>query len=126
MEGAISKSGGNASLAPGQVAGEGRVSTARWNPKGLRRSTGPESMGATPGMNRSAKEGVWSSRHSSDEGVSIHPSHQGVCGRHGAEEHGVTPGGLVGSPARAGVSNPISGSEVGREARPVVGPLHIT
>jgi hypothetical protein len=27
---------------------------------------------------------------------SIHPSDQGVCGRHGAEEHGVTPGDLIG------------------------------
>jgi hypothetical protein len=96
MEGAISKSGGNASLAPGQVTGEGRVSTVRWNPKGLRRSSGPESMGATPTMNRSAKEGARSSRHYGDEGVSIHPSDQGVCGRHGAEEHDVTPGGLIG------------------------------
>ena len=41
MEGAISESGGNASLAPVLVAGEGRVSTARWNPKGMRRSSGP-------------------------------------------------------------------------------------
>jgi hypothetical protein len=67
MRGAISKSGGNASLAEGgrryadvqtgtkakagysqDGAGatacstsEGRVSTARWNPKGMRRSTGP-------------------------------------------------------------------------------------
>src|SRR4030095_5622036 len=27
---------------------------------------------------------------------SIHPSYHGVCGRHGAEEHGVTPGDLIG------------------------------
>ena len=30
---------------------------------------------------------------------SIHPSHHGVCGRHGAEEHGVTPGDLIGCSA---------------------------
>jgi hypothetical protein len=67
MRGAISKSGGNASLAEGgrryadvqtgtkakagysqdgagataSSTSEGRVSTARWNPKGMRRSTGP-------------------------------------------------------------------------------------
>jgi hypothetical protein len=39
MERAISKGGGNASLAP-KEDGEDRVSTARWNLKGLRRSTG--------------------------------------------------------------------------------------
>lgn|SRR3990172_4750431 len=98
MGSAISKSGSNASLASTKV-GEGRVSTARWNPKGLRRSSGPESMGAIPTMNRSAKEGARSSRHYGDEGVSIHPSNQGVCGRHGAEEHVVTPGGLIGCSA---------------------------
>jgi len=27
--------------------------------------------------------------------LSIHPSNQGVCGRHGAEEHVVTPGDLI-------------------------------
>ena len=67
MRGAISKSGGNASLAGREVGmekpkrarrrkpeteqggpeataystSEGRVSTVRWNPKGMRRSTGP-------------------------------------------------------------------------------------
>jgi hypothetical protein len=40
MRGAISKGGGNASLAE-TIVSEGRVSTVRWNPKGLRRSTGP-------------------------------------------------------------------------------------
>ena len=72
MEGAISEGEGNVSLASVQVAGEGRVSTARWNPKGMRRSSGPQSMGAIPTMNRSAKEGARSSRHYGDEGV-IHP-----------------------------------------------------
>ena len=71
-EGAISEGEGNVSLASVQVAGEGRVSTARWNPKGMRRSSGPQSMGAIPTMNRSAKEGARSSRHYGDEGV-IHP-----------------------------------------------------
>src|SRR5918996_5932087 len=71
MEGAISKSGGNASLASTKLE-EGRVSTARWNPKGLRRSPGPESMGVITTMNRSAKEGARSSRHYGDEGA-FHP-----------------------------------------------------
>jgi hypothetical protein len=31
--------------------------------------------------------------------LSIHPSNQGVCGRHGVEEHVATPGGLIGCPA---------------------------
>jgi hypothetical protein len=37
----VSKSGGNASLAEGKFSSEGRVSVARRNPKGMRRSTGP-------------------------------------------------------------------------------------
>src|SRR4029453_13322840 len=72
MEGAISEGGGNASLASAAAAGEGRVSTVRWNPEGMRRSSGPQSMGAIPTMNRSAKEGARSSRHYGDEGA-IHP-----------------------------------------------------
>src|SRR5215831_6970424 len=40
MRGAISKSGSNLSLAgEGSSTPEGRVSIARWNPKGMRRST---------------------------------------------------------------------------------------
>jgi hypothetical protein len=62
MGSTISKGGGNASVASRKIE-EGRVSTVRWNPKGLRRSSGPESMGAIPTMNRSAKEGARSSRH---------------------------------------------------------------
>ena len=46
-------------------------------------------------MNWSAKDGARSSPHYGGEGVSIHPSHQGVCRRHGTEEPHVTPGGLV-------------------------------
>ncbi len=44
-------------------------------------------------MNRSAKGGARSSLHYGDEGVLIHPPHQGVCGRHGTEEQRVTSGG---------------------------------
>jgi len=100
---------------------EGRVSIVRWNPKGMRRSTGPQSMGATPRMNRSAKGGARSSLHYGGEGVLIHPPHQGVCGRHGTEEQRVTSGGLAWSPGGTGVSEPISESEVASDAAPVVG-----
>jgi hypothetical protein len=71
--------------------------------------------------NRSAKDGARSSLHYGGEGVSIHPSYQGVCGRHGAEDQGVTPGGLVWFPRGGGITEPISGSEVGRKAMRVVG-----
>jgi hypothetical protein len=81
---------------------EGRVSIVRWNPKGMRRSTGLQSMGATPKMNRSAKGGARSSLHYGGEGALIHPPHQGVCGRHGTEEQRVTSGGLAGSPVAPG------------------------
>src|SRR5216684_5205453 len=69
MEGAISEGGGSVPLALAAIAREGRVSTVRWNPKGMRRSSGLQSMGAIPTMNRSAKEGARSSRHYGDEGV---------------------------------------------------------
>jgi hypothetical protein len=102
------------------------VPTVRWDPKGLRRSTGPQSMGATPKMNRSAKGGARSSPQYGDEGVLIHPPHQGVCGRHGTEEQGVTSGGLTESLSGARVSGPISESEVANDALSVVGRLNIT
>ena len=89
-------------LEPPLAFPEGRVSIARWNPKGMRRSTGLQSMGATPKMNRSAKGGARSSLHYGGEGALIHPPHQGVCGRHGTEEQRVTSGGLAGSPAAPG------------------------
>ena len=47
-------------------------------------------------MNRSAKDGARSSLHYAGEGVLIHPSYPGVCGRHGVEDPSVTPGGLLG------------------------------
>ncbi|SRR6266705_5326895 len=59
-------------------------------------------MGAAPEMNRSAKGGARSSLHYGGEGVLIHPPHQGVCGRHGTEEQGVTSGELAGSPGGTG------------------------
>ena len=59
-------------------------------------------------MNWSAKDGARPSPHYGGEGVSIHPSHQGVCRRHGTEEPHVTPGGLARSSAGTEVSRPIS------------------
>jgi len=52
-------------------------------------------MRATSMMNRSAKDGERSSLHYGGEGVLVHPSYQGVCGRHGMEDSYVTHGGLV-------------------------------
>ena len=52
---------------------EGRAPTARWGLKGLRRTTGSSSMGAIPMMNRSAKDGEWSSLHYGGEGAWFHP-----------------------------------------------------
>ena len=89
------------------------MSIARWNPKGMRRSTGPQSMGTILKMNRSAKGGARSSLHFWDEGVLIHPPHQGVCGRHGTEEQRVTSGELTESPGGTGVSEPISAKRSG-------------
>jgi hypothetical protein len=67
--------------------------------------------------NRSAKGGARSSLHYGGEGVLIHPPYQGVCGRHGMEDWCVTPGGLTWFPGGSGISDPISGSEMGSDAR---------
>ena len=77
-------------------------------------------------MNRSAQGGARSSLHYGGEGVLIHPPHQGVCGRHGTEEQGVTSGGLAESPGGTGVSRPINESEVASDALSVVGRLNST
>jgi hypothetical protein len=118
--GAVSKGGGNASLA-GASAPEGRVSAVRRDPEGMRRSIGPQSMGAVPKTNRSAKGGTRSSLHYGGEGALVHPLHQGVCGRHDAEDQRVTSGGLTWFPGGSGRSIPISGSEMGGGATRVVG-----
>ena len=52
--------------------------------------------GVIPMTNRSAKEETRSSLHLGGEGALVHSSHHGVCGRHGAEDSGVTSGELVG------------------------------
>src|SRR5712672_391287 len=65
-------------------------------------------MRATSRTNRSAKGGARSSPHYGGEGVLIHPPHQGVCGRHGTEDQGVTPGELPGSSGGTEESETIS------------------
>jgi hypothetical protein len=67
------------------------------------------------------KGGARSSLHYGGEGVLIHPPHQDVCGRHGTEDLGVTPGGLSRSSGGAEGSDPISASEVGSGVLGVVG-----
>jgi hypothetical protein len=59
-------------------------------------------------MNRSAKDGARSSLNYGGEGVLLHPSHQGVCGRHGVEDPSVTPGGLLGLLGGTRISDSIS------------------
>jgi hypothetical protein len=97
------------------------VSIVRWDPKGMRRSAGLQSMRTIPKMNRSAKDGARSSLHFWDEGVLIYSPHQGDCGQHGPEEQRMTSGGLAESPGDTGVSEPISKSEMVSDALSVVG-----
>jgi len=82
--------------------------------------------GGCPEDEPAAKGGARSSLHYGGEGILIHPPHQGVCGRHGREEQGVTSGGLAESPGGTGVSEPISGSERVSEVLSVVGRLNST
>jgi hypothetical protein len=145
MRGAISKGGGNASLAGewrvwrtlcGHETGNGghsqgeaskfklcRKTTGR---QGVRREVESEGHaekyravieGATPLMNRSAKGGARSSLHYGGEGVLIHPPHRGVCGWHGTEDRCVTPGGLMRFASGVAISDPIS-REVKWEVKP--------
>ena len=77
-------------------------------------------------MNRSAKGGARSSLNYGDEGILIHPPHQGDCGRHGTEEQHVTSGELAESLGGTGVSEPISASEMASNTLSVVGRLNST
>jgi hypothetical protein len=56
----------------------------------------------------------------------IHPSYQGVCGRHGTEDLDATPGELARFPGGTGISDPIRENEMGSEALRVVGQPNIT
>jgi len=64
-----------------------------------------------------------SSLHYGGEGALIQPPHQGVCGRHGTEEQGVTSGGLAGFSGGTEISGPISESEMASDAPTVDGLL---
>ena len=68
-------------------------------------------------MNQSAKDGARSSLHYGGEGALTHPSNQGVCERHGAEDLDVTPGGLVAFPRGSGITEPISRETKWRRTR---------
>jgi hypothetical protein len=127
MRGAISKSGGNASLAAGRGWFCGGQGVHReMESEGHEEKYRAVIEGAAPTMNRSAKGGARSSLQFGGEGVLIHPPHQGVCGRHGTEEQGVTSGELTRSLDGFGVSKPISESERVSEALSVVGRLSST
>src|SRR3981189_2549083 len=117
MRRAISKSGGNASLAAGRgwfCGGQGvhREMESEGHEERYRAVI----EGAAPTMNRSAKGGARSSLQYEGEGVLIHPPHQGVCGWHGTEERRVTSGGLAESTGGTGVSRAISESEMASNA----------
>src|SRR6266542_714903 len=83
-------------------------------------------MRATSRTNWSAKGGTRSSPHYGGEGVLIHPPHQGVCGRHGTEDQGVTPRELPESSGGTEGSDSISASETRSGALEVVGRLGST
>ena len=109
MESTVSKSGGNASLAVAcGLRGGGQGVHREVESEGYEEQSPGRNRGSDPMMNWSAKDGARSSPHYGGEGVSIHPSHQGVCRRHGTEEPHVTPGGLARSSAGTEVSRPIS------------------
>ena len=76
--------------------------------QGVRRETESERLAekcravaeaAMPWRTGRPKVGKRSSLHYGGEGVLIPPPHQGVCGRHGTEDLGVTPGDLARVPA---------------------------
>ena len=102
------------------------MSGAIRNPKGMRRSIGPQSMGATPQMNRSAKDGARSSPHYGDEGVSHSPIAPRclLTARYGRFTRDPRRPACV--PAASRVSDPISESEVGNDAHAGVGERNST
>src|SRR5258708_11217865 len=80
-------------------------------------------MGSPPSDEPVGQRWVRSSLHHEGEGVLIHPSYQGDCGRHGTEEQRVTSGGLTESLGGTRVSGPISAREGASDALPVDGRL---
>ena len=96
------------------------------NPKGLRRSIGLQSMGATPTMNRSAKDGARSSPQYGGEGVTHSPIVPRclLTARYGRFMR--DPRRPVGVLVLNQVSDPISESEVGSDAPTGVGERNST
>jgi hypothetical protein len=96
------------------------------NPKGLRRSIGLQSMGATPTMNRSAKDGARSSPHYGGEGVTHSPIEPRclLTARYGRFMR--DPRRPVGVLVLNQVSDPISESEMGSDAPSGVGERNST
>src|ERR1044072_8498503 len=96
-------------------------------PAGVKGHITCKGIALEPGRSR-----VWppdvtrSSPHYGGEGILIHPPHQGVCGRHGTEDQGVTPGELPGSSGGTEGSGSISESERSSGALEVVGRLGST
>jgi hypothetical protein len=76
--------------------------------------------------NRSANGGQGRARYSGAKAFSFTHLHQGVCGQHGTEEQHATSGELAEFPGGAGISRPISVSEMASDALTVVGRLHMT
>jgi hypothetical protein len=127
MRSAISKSGSNDSLAAGRgLCCGGQGVHREVESEGHEEKYRAVIDGGCPADEPVGQRWARSSLHYGGEGVLIHPPHQGVCGRHGTEEQGVTSGGLAGSPGGSGVSGPISASEMASDALSVVGRLKST
>ncbi|MFK7854913.1 MAG: hypothetical protein AB8B79_12400 [Granulosicoccus sp.] len=77
--GAVSKSGGNASLAKVMFYFGGQGVHREVGSEGFEEKHRAVIEEATPLMNRSAKDGARSSPHYGDEGVLIHPYRTKVC-----------------------------------------------
>jgi hypothetical protein len=86
MRGAISKGGGNSSLAGIKDNSGGQGVYREIESEGSEEKYRAVIEGAILEMNRSAKGEARSSLHYGGEGVLIHSPHQGVCGRHGMED----------------------------------------
>ena len=101
------------------------MSIARWNPKGPAEKYRAVVDGET--RDEPVSRG-WarSSPSHGGEGVLIHHPQQGDCGRHGTEEQCMTSGELAEFPGGAGISRPISASEVASDALSGVGGLNST
>jgi hypothetical protein len=76
--------------------------------------------------NRSAKGGQGRACHMGAKAFSFTHPQQGDCGQHGTEEQRMTSGELAEFPGGAGISRPISASEVASDALSGVGRLNST